>query len=144
MTKTTCGATMVLTICAVSLLAGSPAQKDPERLNPRIGPAHPEQYRSIRDAKDWKNPYLVIRRDGIEVVASGVLSDRRTVAPTDLQRTLIGLPVTAWPYGRVVVVQVIGIREGDRSDDRPTAHNLDVTLAILKALQVTVERWPSA
>jgi hypothetical protein len=135
---------MVLTMCAVGLLAGFPWQKDSERLNPRIGRANPQQYGSIRDAKDWKNPYLVIRRDGIEVIASGLLSGRRTVAPTDLERALIDLPVTAWPYGRVVAVQEIGIRAADRSDDKPIADNLDVTLATLKTLQVTVERWPSA
>jgi hypothetical protein len=26
-------------------------------------------YASVRDAKDWENPCLVIRRDGIEVIA---------------------------------------------------------------------------
>lgn len=144
MTNTPCGATIVVTMCAVGLLAGWPAQNHVERLNPRIGPANPQQYRSIRDAKDWKNPYVVIRPDGIEVIASGLRSGRQTVTATDLQRTLLDLPMTAWPYGRVVAVQEIGIRAADRSDDQPIADNLGVTLAILKALQVTIERWPSA
>jgi hypothetical protein len=103
MLKVTCGTTVVLTMCAVGLLAGRPAQKDSEQLDPRIGPAHAQQYKSTRDGKDWKNPKLVIRRDGIEVIASGLRSGP-IVAPADLQRTLIDLPVTAWPYGRVVPV----------------------------------------
>jgi hypothetical protein len=69
---------------------------------------------------------------------------RRTVASTDLQRTLVDLAVSAWPYGRVAAVEEIGIREVDGTDDRRIAGNLNVTLAILKALKVTVERWPSA
>jgi hypothetical protein len=147
MTKTISGATLVLTIYAASVLAGSPVQKDSvqaKRLNPGIGLANPQQYKSIRNAKEWKNPYLVIRRDGIEVIASGLPSGGKTVASTDLQRALIDLAVTAWPYGRVVAVQDIGIRAADRSDQESIADNLNATLAILKTLQVTVERWPSA
>jgi len=86
----------------------------------------------------------VIRREGIEVIAKGLPAGRQTVASTDLQRTLIELPVTAWPYGKVVAVQDIGIRAADGSDEQPIADIRNVTLAILKTLQVTVERWPSA
>ncbi len=69
------------------------------------GPAAPERYKSVRDAKDSENPYLVIRRDGIELIAKGLASGRKTVAAVDLEQTLIELPLTAWPYGRVVTVQ---------------------------------------
>jgi hypothetical protein len=87
---------------------------------------------------------LVIRREGIEVIARGLPAGRQTIASTDLRRTLIELPVTAWPYGRVVGMQDIGLRSGDGRDEQPIADNRNVTLAILKTLQVTVERWPSA
>jgi len=146
MTKTVWGA-FVLMICAASVLAARPVQTDTVqagRLNARIGPADPQRYKSIRDAKDWENPYLVIRREGIEVIAKGLPSGRQTVAATDLQRTLIDLPATAWPYGRVVAMQDIGIRAADRGDEQPIADNRNVALAGLKRLQVTVERWPSA
>ena len=86
---------------------------------------------------------MVIRRDGIEVIVRSLPSGPGTVAWTDLQRTLIDLPLTAWPYGRVVAVVEIGIRAGDRSDREPIADNLAATLAILKDLGVTVDRWPS-
>lgn len=146
MTKPLWGA-VVLTICAASLLAARPVQTDSVqagRLNSRIRPANPQRYKSIRDAKDWENPYLVIRREGIEVIAKGLPSGRQTVAATDLRRTLVELSETAWPYGRVVAVQDIGIRAADRSDEQPIADNRNVALATLKTLQITVERWPSA
>ena len=92
---------------------------------------------------DWQNPYLVIRRDGIEVIGSGITSGRRTVVATDLERTLIELPITAWPYGRVVVVQEIGIRAADGIDDKLIAANLEAARAILTAMGVTIEPWPS-
>ena len=67
------------------------------RLDPRIGAAAPELYKSVRDAKDWENPCLVIGRDGIEVIGKQLPSGRQTVAVADLERTLIRLPVSAWP-----------------------------------------------
>jgi hypothetical protein len=112
------------------------------QLNSRIGPANPDRYKAIRNAKDWDNPYLVIRRDGIEVIAKSLPSGRTTVASADLQRTLTELPVTAWPYGRVVALQDIGSRAP--GDEQPIADQRSATLATLKTLQVTVEGWPSA
>lgn len=58
--------------------------------------------------------------------------------------TLIELPVNAWPYGRVVVVEGNGLRASDRSDEEAVKRNLEAALKILKALRVHVERWPSA
>jgi hypothetical protein len=145
MTNTIGAIVGVLLLGAASPLAG-PMQSgsvQTGRLDARIGAAAPQRYRSVRDAKDWENPYLVIRRDGIEVIVKRLPSARQTVAAADLQRTLIGLPVSAWPYGRVAAVQEISIRAGDRSDDKPIAENLDTALAILKKLDVTVARWPS-
>ena len=110
-------------------------------MDSRIGAAAPQGHRSIRDAKDWENPYLVIRREGIEVIAKPLSSGRQTVAAADLQQTLIALPVTAWPYGRIAVVQEISIRTG--GDEKPIADNLKAALAILEKLDVMVDRWPS-
>jgi hypothetical protein len=107
MTKCICGTAIMLALCAASVLAGVPVQNESlpaGRIDPRIGPANPHRCRSVRDAQDWENPYLVICRDGIQVIAKGVPSGRQTIASADLQRTLIELTVAAWPYGRVVAV----------------------------------------
>jgi hypothetical protein len=139
------GAAVVMTLAVASVFADRHVQNDAVqagRLSSRIGLANPDRYKSIREANHWENPYLVIRRDGIEVIAKSLPSGRTTVPSVDLPRTLIALPVTAWPYGRVAAVQEISIRAGDRSDDKPIAGNLDAALAILKKLDVTVDRWP--
>ena len=115
------------------------------RLDPRIGAAAPQRYHSVRDAKDWENPYLVIRAGGIEVIVNRLpsgLKSRKTVAAADLEQTLIRLPVTAWPYGRVVAVQENSIRVPDR-DDKPITENLKAALAVLKKLDIAADRWPS-
>ena len=113
-------------------------------LDQRIGLANRNLFHSVRDAKDWANPYLVIRHDGIEVISKGLPSGSRTVAASDLKRLLIDLPVSAWPYGRVVVVQDISIRAGVGSDEQRVGDNRNMSLAILEALRLVVERWPRA
>ena len=141
-------AAVVLTMCAATAPAAHQLQDDAAvprgRLDPRIAVADRQRYKSIQDAKNWRNPILVIRADGNQVISKGLPSGERTVAPTDLQRALIDLPVTAWPYGRVVAVQDIGLHPADLSDGPAIANNRNVTLAILKTLEVTVEGWPSA
>ena len=86
---------------------------------------------------------MVIHGGGIDVIAKGFTSDRKTVIAADLEQTLVELPVAAWPYGRVAAVQEASIVAADLSDQKPIDDNLDATLAILKNLRVTVVRWPS-
>src|SRR4051794_22002243 len=134
MTRCICAAALMLAIGAASGLAGRPIQSDSVdagRLNAAIGPAHPQRYKFIDDARKWQNPILVISGDGIQVISKGLPSGERTVAPPDLRRTLIDLPVTAWPYGRVVAVQDNGLHPADLSDGPAITSNRNVTLAIL-------------
>ena len=42
-----------------------------QRLSARILPPDPAKYRDVQDAADWKNPYLVITRDGFNVRFQG-------------------------------------------------------------------------
>jgi hypothetical protein len=124
MTKAICATAVVVTICIAIVLADQPLQSKPlqaGRLDSQIGPANPQRYKPIQTAKDWGNPYLLISRDGVVVIAKGLPSGRQTVASTELQRTLIGLPLSAWPYGRVVALQGIGIRAA--GDEQPIADN---------------------
>ena len=68
----------VLTMCAGGVLSGWTAQRDSaanDQLDPRIPSARPRQYEAVLVAKDWRNPYLVIGPDSIELIAIG-LPDR--------------------------------------------------------------------
>jgi hypothetical protein len=89
-----------------------------------------------------EEPYLVFGREGIEVITQGVPSGRQTVAAADLRRTLVALPASAWPYGRVVAVQDTSLRGGDLSDGKAIADNRNSALATLKKLRVIVDDWP--
>src|SRR5271169_4243190 len=93
----------------VSLAVGA-QQSTP--LNKRVPAANHELFREVRDSKQWKNPYLIVLRDGVEVVA---VTDKGSPAPVSPIRELLeGLPKSAWPYGRVVAVQDSSIQsQGD-------------------------------
>ena len=135
-------------ICAATVLVAQPLQKKtPElqgRLNPKIGRANRQKYQSVQDAKDWRNPALTVRANGIEVTAKGIPSGSKTVAAADLLRTLIDLPVDAWPYGRVIMASDIGIRAADLSDEEPIKQTHQAVEIVLKELGVEVDWWPSA
>jgi len=121
-----------------------------ERLSVRIARADPQKYKSVHDANAWLNPYLVMRADGIEVIAQGIASGRKTVSSNDLLRTLVELPMSAWPYGRVIAVQDTGVRAADRNgvldrnDEEAINRNHQAGIKILLDLRVKVEAWPSA
>ena len=79
-------------------------------LENRIPKPDPKKYHSVQDAKDWKNPYLIVRRDGIEIV--GMTPVGRAITVESVPGVLERLPASAWPYGLVVAVQDIGILSG--------------------------------
>jgi hypothetical protein len=63
-------------------------------------------------------------------------------APEALPDALAKFPKDAWPYGKVVAVQEVGIRSGN--DDRLIGDNLTKVLKVLKERGMKVERWPSS
>lgn len=111
------------------------------QLDSQIQPATPEKYKSVIDATRWANPYLVVGQDGVEVLSKTMTPNRQLVAVKDLRKTLLQLPVSAWPYGRVVAIQTPGIL-----GDKPGLEKQNVfnTEQLLQSLQIEVERWPSA
>ena len=117
------------------------AHGDEEQLSAKIGQADREKFKQIIDAKDWGNPYLIVGRDGVTIVSNALPNGRKLVATHELQKTLIALDLVAWPYGRVVALQEIGIRSGD--DDKLIHQNVKVVKELLEKLKVTIEPWPS-
>jgi hypothetical protein len=111
------------------------------RLDPKIPPPDAEKYKFVRDAPDWANPYLVVRADGVDLISKAIPGGRKKIAVKDLHKALVGLPVSAWPYGRVVAVSEISIRSGN--DDELVGENAKVVDSVLHRLGVNINRWPS-
>jgi hypothetical protein len=119
------------------------AKLESQCLDARIPAAIHAKYKNIRDAKDWRNPKFTIRDDGVEVVSGAVRGGRKIVQSGELRGFLVGLPVKAWPYGRVVLASDTGLREADRRDENSIRENRVRTETILKALGIEVDWWPS-
>lgn len=119
------------------------ATKSTALLNPQILPPDPSKYREVRDSNDWRNPFLVINRDGVLLRAKAVSVGEWKQVPLDkLAETLIALPPEAWPYGRVVGVMESGIR--GLNENEYIELNRTQTEKILKSLGLTVDWWPSS
>jgi len=112
----------------------------PQSLQNRIPKPDPKKYHAVQDAKDWKNPYLIVRRDGVEIV--GMTPVGQAIPVDSVPGALKGLPDSAWPYGLVVAVQDIGlVSEGDPPRIEANRKRL---LVLLKKLAIAVDLWPSA
>jgi hypothetical protein len=93
----------------------------------------------VESAKDWKNPFLIVRRDGIEVVG---VTHGRAIAVKSVLSELEDLPASTWPYGLVVAVQENAVRSN--GDTRLIAANRIRLIKLLKRVGIAVENWPSA
>ena len=122
--------------------SGGPQQIG-SRIDFQIPPPDPSKYEGVRDARDWQNPYLVIRAEGVEVISRSAALERQVISCGELADFLKSLPATAWPYGRVVAAQEAGIRSGGRRGDQPIAENKAKVEQTLSSLDVKVEWWPA-
>jgi hypothetical protein len=96
----------------------------------------------VQDYAHWKNPYLSVLPDGIGIQCLAVAFTKK-VPVHALHQTLLSLPPSAWPYGRVVALQAGG--GPTRLNDPPRMEQYRVQVeAILKAAGVTIEYWPGA
>jgi hypothetical protein len=112
---------------------------DSSSLRNRISKPDEGKYKAVRDAREWLNPYLIVKANGIEVRAPG--SEWTTVPPSAVVGFLEGLPATAWPYGLVVGVQENSLRSGD--DTAHIKQNLAELLSNVRAAGIKAEMWPS-
>jgi len=111
-------------------------------LKNRIPPPDPNKYRSVRDARDWQNPYLIVRANGIDARTTSAATQAPTMSPADMVAYLEKLPSIAWPYGLVVVVSETGVRAAG-SDER-IKRNREELVRYLEKAGVRVELWGSA
>ncbi len=99
---------------------------------------NPKLYEHIQMAEDWKNPFLQIQGDLVSIKAHG----RQARVPVgDVVSVLRGLPVSAWPYGKVVAVQAGSGPQtsGTASAIDQTREQLDV---LLRVNDIEIDYWP--
>ena len=110
-------------------------------LRSRVPAAKPEKYRDIRDARQWKNPCLIVYPNGVQVRVNGAALSGPTIPMSDVIGYLEKLRDRVWSYGLVVAVQPNGIVGEDEfaSEER----NLSELIRRLKDAGVLAVLWPS-
>lgn len=140
-----------LIAAAVVVLASCSAPKSPDSAALEAGatarilaipPATPEKYRGMNDMKGWRNPYLIIRADGVALLDPENHLER-ILKPGELTQALGNLPPAAWPYGRVVAVTENGVR-GSADDSVKIRQNRALVAGTLESMQVLINWIPSA
>jgi hypothetical protein len=90
-----------------------------------------EKYEKVKQ-KDWQNPYLIVRTDGIGLVDLAN-NEIHILKPNDVAAALADLPSTAWPLGRVVAIeQKAGTSDQEKTSLRTTRALLAGTLQDLR------------
>lgn len=130
--------TVILAVQLATAAVGWTQTSQP--LRDRIPKPDAAKYQHVQDGQDWKNPVLVVRRGGIEIV--GVTPVEPGIAVESVATELERLPDSAWPYGLVVAVEDAGIVS--QGDEPLINANRAKLLALLKKLGIVAALWPSA
>jgi len=101
----------------------------------------PSKYPPFTNMGGWKNPYFVVREDGIGLVD---LSNREIhlLKPEEIPAELVSLPASAWPYGRVVLVTEAVPKNPTQETKTDLRKNRALLLGTLQQLDVQVREAP--
>lgn len=127
------------------LMAGScqqsaPAAPDPSAVLQAIPAADPAKYDRIQDMRAWRNPYLIVRADGVVLFDSADSAEIR-LKPEDVLAELAKLPASKWPYGRVVAAAEVSVRASEQ-DGVVIRRNKGILGGLLKGANVAVKWAP--
>jgi hypothetical protein len=104
----------------------------------------PEKYPHLRQVKNWSNPYLVIRPDGIGLVTSIAAHEEQILKPAEVLDVLAQLPQSAWSYGRVVAILVDTKPTSSEQDKIAIRRNRGIVAGELQGAHVAIEWVPGA
>jgi len=113
----------------------------PEARIQQIPPPDPQKYAGMRDMKAWRNPYLIIRVDGVGLL-DVANNEQQIVDPDKLSEALARLSASAWPYGRIVAIQEINASSSEE-DKAKLRKNRALVAGALESMQVLINWVPS-
>lgn len=106
-----------------------------------IPPANPSKYPPFADMRGWKNPYFVVRDDGIGLVDLAN-HEVHILTPEQIPAELVSLGSDAWPYGRVVLVTEAAPKDSSEGVKAEIRKNRGLLVGTLKELDVAVQEAP--
>jgi len=93
--------------------------------------------------RNWKNPYLIVRDDGIGLL--DLSNDEiHLLKPEEVPAALAALPSSAWPYGRVVAVQENRVGRPTEAYKIQIRRNRALLAGTLEGLKIEINWVPSA
>ena len=119
-----------------------PQAPDPQTILQSIPSADSAKYESIRDMKNWRNPYLIVRTDGVALLDVAD-SAEIVLKPDELLPALAKLPSSNWPYGRVVAATENNVRRSDQ-DGVAIRKNKGIVGGLLEGAHIAVKWVPSS
>jgi hypothetical protein len=135
----------ILIVITTTLLACTQQQEppapDPQTLLQAIPAASSAEYEHIRDMKTWRNPYLIVRSDGVALYDVADHAEIR-LKPDQLLPALAKLPATEWPYGRVVAAAETTTRNSDQ-DAAAIRRNKGIIGGMLQNAHIAVKWVPA-
>ena len=137
---------MAIALLGISMLGCSsqkPAQApDPGTVLQTIPQADAAQYTRIQDMKTWRNPYLIVRADGVALLDSA--DNAEIILKTDdVLGALAHLPASDWPYGRVVAATEDGGRASEQNGVA-IRRNKGIVGGMLAGAHIAVKWVPAA
>jgi hypothetical protein len=130
---------IVLAACSTRPAAKAP---DPEAILQAIPAADSAQYDRIQDMKKWRNPYLIVRGNGV-VLFDAADNAEIAVKTEEVIPELARLPASNWPYGRVVAAAENGVRASEQ-DGVAIRRNKGIVGGLLESAHIAVKWVPSA
>ena len=125
--------------CEKEPASGTP---DPQTILQAIPAADSAQYEHNRDMKNWRNPYLIVRADGVALFD---VADNAEIIlkPDELLPALAKLPTSNWPYGRVVAAAEARVKGASEQDKIAIRRNKGIVGGVLQGAHIAVEWVPS-
>ncbi|MGA9529334.1 MAG: hypothetical protein WBS24_14560 [Terriglobales bacterium] len=101
----------------------------------------PAKYPKLDDMSNWKNPYFVVREDGLGLVD---LENHEVhiLTPEQIPAELASLGWNAWPYGRVVLVTEAAPKNPTPEAKAEVRKNRALLAGTLKELGVVMQEFP--
>ena len=129
----------LLVACSQQNAAKLPA---PEVVLQAIPAADFAQFERIHDMKTWRNPYLIVRPDGVALLDAAD-SAEIMLKPAELLPALAALPASNWPYGRVVAAAENSAKASEQ-DSVAIRRNKGIVGGILQSAHIAIKWVPSA
>ena len=135
------GAFLLLSVMASCSSQPKMQPPAPEAVLQAIPAPDPAQYDHIQNMKQWRNPYLIVRTDGVALYDSAD-SAEIILKPEEVMAALARLPASYWPYGRVIAATEIATRASEQ-DGVAIRRNKGIVGGMLEDAHVAIKWVPA-